>query len=285
LDKDNDLPKWFEGRTLVIATKHGKEKIIAPVIEKQLGVTCIVPENLDTDVLGTFTGEVERVDDPIETLRKKCLLGMASVGCDLAIANEGSFGEHPYIPFLPADEECMMLLDQRHQFEILVKEVSTNTNYFKGEFTSWHQLEGSLDTIGFPTHALIIKKSLYDFSYVKKGISNISTLKTIVIELLSSFGSVYIETDMRAMHNPTRQTVIEAAAQKLLNAILQQCPRCSSPGFGISDFNSGLPCSSCGTPTKSPISYLQTCKKCDYTAEKPSSKKWEDPMYCDYCNP
>ena len=33
----------------------------------ELGVKCFVAENFDTDLLGTFTGEVERKDDPITT--------------------------------------------------------------------------------------------------------------------------------------------------------------------------------------------------------------------------
>ena len=47
----------FKGRLLLIATKHKKEEIISPIFEKELGVRCVVPEHLDTDLLGTFTGE------------------------------------------------------------------------------------------------------------------------------------------------------------------------------------------------------------------------------------
>lgn len=54
----------FQGRKLLIATKHEKEKAIASIFEKELGVKCFVAPNLDTDTLGTFTGEIERKDDP-----------------------------------------------------------------------------------------------------------------------------------------------------------------------------------------------------------------------------
>ena len=54
----------FSGRKLLIATMHQKEKAIAGILEKQLGVKCVVPENFNTDLLGTFSGEVEREDDP-----------------------------------------------------------------------------------------------------------------------------------------------------------------------------------------------------------------------------
>jgi hypothetical protein len=57
----------FKGRSLLIATKHEKEQIIGPIFEKELGVTFSVPDHFDTDVFGTFTGEVERKADPITT--------------------------------------------------------------------------------------------------------------------------------------------------------------------------------------------------------------------------
>jgi hypothetical protein len=49
----------FKDCTLVIATMHGKEKVIAPLLVKALGVKIIVPENFDTDLYGTFSGEIE----------------------------------------------------------------------------------------------------------------------------------------------------------------------------------------------------------------------------------
>jgi hypothetical protein len=50
----------FEGRRLLIATKHHKEQVIAPVFEKELAVQCFTSDEFDTDSLGTFSGEIER---------------------------------------------------------------------------------------------------------------------------------------------------------------------------------------------------------------------------------
>lgn len=60
----------FTDRKLVIATKHSKETVIAPVLESGCGVKCIVPDDFDTDQLGTFSGEIERQDDPLKLLVK-----------------------------------------------------------------------------------------------------------------------------------------------------------------------------------------------------------------------
>jgi hypothetical protein len=61
----------FKGRSLLIATKHKKEEVIAPIFERELGVKCFVSADFDTDELGTFSGEIERKFDPITTARKK----------------------------------------------------------------------------------------------------------------------------------------------------------------------------------------------------------------------
>jgi len=46
----------FERRRLIIATKHQKEQVIAPLLENTLGVSCFIDESFDTDTLGTFSG-------------------------------------------------------------------------------------------------------------------------------------------------------------------------------------------------------------------------------------
>lgn len=66
----------FKGRSLVIATKYEKEKVIASLLEDALGVVCFIQDGFDTDTLGAFTGEIERKLDPISTARKKCLRAM-----------------------------------------------------------------------------------------------------------------------------------------------------------------------------------------------------------------
>jgi len=54
---------WFKGRSVVIATRHRKEAVIAPMLERGLGVHCLVSHDLDTDRFGTFSGEIARQDD------------------------------------------------------------------------------------------------------------------------------------------------------------------------------------------------------------------------------
>jgi hypothetical protein len=277
----------FLNRKLLIATKHNKEEVIAPLFEQQLGVSCFVTDVFDTDTLGTFSGEVQRKDDALSTLRNKCLLAMEKNNCELVIASEGSFGAHPSVFFAPADEEFMMLVDKRNKLEIIVRELSMHTNFSASKITSQTELLEFASRAQFPSHALIMKPSENNYARVVKGITNYEELKKNFEEFKSEFGSAYVETDMRANFNPSRMKVIENTAKKLLEAVQSKCPNCEFPGFVVTDALPGLPCGWCNCATRSTLSFLYTCKKCDYTKEVfyPHEKTKEDPTYCDFCNP
>ena len=277
----------FKDRKLVIATKHEKEKVIAPLLEKALSVSCFVNENFDTDILGTFTGEIERELDAIATARKKCLLAMELSNCDLGIANEGSFGPHPSMFFVNADDEFLIFIDKKNNFEIIARELSTATNFNGGEIKTEKELLAFAEAANFPSHGLILRKAKDDNNEIIKGITEINHLKAAFHKLFDKHESVYAETDMRALYNPSRMKVIEAATQKLIIKINTLCPQCNKPGFGITDAKRGLACALCGSPTNSTLSYLYVCQHCKYTKEEmyPHKKATENPMYCNYCNP
>jgi hypothetical protein len=277
----------FNGRKLIIATKHGKEKVIAPIVEKELGVKCFVSLDIDTDILGTFTGEIERKDDPVASARNKCLMAMELTNCDLAIASEGSFGPHPNLFFVPADDEILIFIDKKNGLEIIVRELSAETNFNGSVINTEKNLLAFAAKANFPSHGLILRKSKEEYGEIIKGITCAEQLIKVFTKLMNDFGTAFVETDMRAMYNPTRMKVIENAANKLSKKINALCPVCDMPGFSITDVKEGLPCEICNYPTRSTISYIYTCQKCNYKNEVkyPKGKKTEDPMYCDLCNP
>ena len=277
----------FKGRYLLIATKHEKEKVIAPILEKELGVQCFITSDFDTDELGTFTGEVERKDDPITTARNKCLMAMELANCDLAIASEGSFGMHPTIYFAPADDEFLLFIDKKNDLEIIARELSMETNFNGSEIKTEKELQEFATNANFTSHGLILRKSENDCIEIVKGITDEEQLKNTFHHLIAHYGTAYVETDMRAMYNPSRMKVIEKATRKLVEKIKSLCVKCESPGFGITDRKEGLPCEQCNFPTRSTLSYIYSCQKCNYKKEEqyPNGKQIEDPMYCDICNP
>lgn len=282
-----DMKTIFEGRKLLVATKHQKEKAIAPVLESALGTRCFVHENFDSDELGTFTGEVERLDDPLTTVRKKCLRAMEQANSELAVASEGSFGPHPQLFFFPCDDELLMLIDKKNNLEIVARELGTDTNFGAKILQSEQDLVDFAEGVMFPSHGIILRKAKDDFTGMVKGIMDKTLLLKTFHELKKISETVYAETDMRALYNPTRMKVIERAAQKLATKIKSKCPQCDAPGFDVTEVKPGLPCSWCGTLTRSTLSYISRCSKCIYSTEEmyPNKKNTEDPMYCDICNP
>lgn len=279
--------KIFSNRKLLIATKHHKEKVIAPLFEKELGVRCFTSNKFDTDTLGTFSGEVSRKDDALTTLKKKCILAIEKNHCDLVIASEGSFGVHPSVFFASADEELMMLIDTKHDLEIVAREISLDTNFNASVITNQSDLLAFAQRVQFPSHALIMNPAENNYSKIVKGINNLESLKKHFEEFTNEFGKAYVETDVRAQFNPTRMKVIEKVAQKLLQNVQSICPNCKTPGFTITKAIPGLPCNWCKSPTASTLSFLYKCSKCDFTKEDlfPHQKNTEDPTYCDLCNP
>jgi hypothetical protein len=277
----------FQNRKLIIATKHDKEKVIAPLLEAALGVVCYVNKDFDTDTLGTFTGEITRELDPIATARKKCLMALELADCDLGIASEGSFGPHPSLFFVNADDEFLIFIDRKNNLEIIARELSTETNFNGREIKTEQELLDFAESVNFPSHGLILRRSKNDTDDLIKGISNMIQLKEAYRTLKDKSDSIYAETDMRAMYNPSRMKVIEAAARKLVEKITALCPQCNMPGFGITDAKRGLKCKLCGSATKSILSYISVCQHCHFSSEElyPNNKTTEDPMYCDYCNP
>ena len=277
----------FQDRKIIIATKHQKEKVIAPILKQELGVICFVDETFDTDLFGTFSGEVKRELNPIATAREKCLSAMKKNNCDLGIASEGSFGPHPYLHFLNTDDELLVFIDMQNKIEIIVNELSTSTNFHGMQINNLVELFDFANQVKFPEHGIILKNSKDNFKEIFKGIVDFESLEKTYKYLDTKYQSVFAESDMRALYNPTRMKVIEIATYKLIQKIKSVCPKCNFPGFGITDAIKGLKCSLCGLPTNSILSYIYKCQHCYYTKEElyPNSKKLEDPMYCNYCNP
>lgn len=282
-----DWKAYYQGKPLIVATKHHKEKVIGPIFQQEFGFQYLASDRLDTDLMGTFSGEVERIGSPIEVAREKCQKAMEIHGIDVAISSEGSLGVHPQYLFVPAATEILMFKDRVNDIEITVQLITTETNFSGIEIKAMDELPSFLEQVKFPSHALIIKKSREDVDPIEKGIMDESRLYELVDTYLKSFGSCMLETDMRAMNNPTRMNQIKKLTYQLVEKINSFCPQCSFPGFSIMEVQRGLLCSQCFRPTSSIFKSIYRCQKCLYEEEKfyPAARYLEDPMYCDYCNP
>jgi hypothetical protein len=281
----------FTNRVAVVATMHQKQRVIAPLLEQKLGVKVIVPQDFNTDIFGTFTRVIKRPDTQIATARLKAKKALDVTGESLAIASEGSFVPHPSIPFITSNREIVIFLDQENDLEIIGEEFSTDTNFNHQVVESLEQAYNFAKKVGFPQHGLVVMydESPKDNSEIIKGITTEKQLVEAVNHALvnSLRGKVHIETDMRAMYNPTRMKNIESATHNLIRKINTLCPNCSTPGFDITRRIKGLPCEMCGIPTALTRAVIYQCQKCGFSQEKlyPEGKEFAEPALCIYCNP
>ncbi len=268
----------FKDRVAVLATMHCKEEAIAPILESEIGLKVQVPTNFDTDRFGTFTREIARSGDQLEAARKKALSAIEHTGLSLAIASEGSFAPHPAFLMLPCNRELVVLIDTLNDLEVIGEAISTETNFNHRSVSNFDEAYQFAIGAGFPEHKLVV----IDREKILKGIGDFDQLREAV-----SSGIVHLETDMRAMNNPTRMKAIAQATRDLAEKLKQCCPNCSTPGFTVSGVKRGLPCSWCGSPTDSIVAEIYQCRKCGFEQDKlyPDGKQTAEPMYCPYCNP
>lgn len=274
--------EFFNGRKAVIATKHGKETVMQPLLHKQLGVDCFTIPGFDTDHFGTFTGEVERVLSPKDTLRAKINAALDMSPQDLGFGSEGSFGPHPHIPFIPCDVEWVMMIDRKHNLEIVASHLTTETNFRQESISNIKELNAFLRKVNFPSHGVILKQE--NNVEIRKGINHWGNLFQALQELRLGSNVLTIETDMRALFNPTRMQVIGTTTQLLIDKFLQQCPVCLMPGFGEEQNIGGLPCELCGTATDLVKQRIVVCQHCQHQVSYEVDKR-ASPMYCNQCNP
>lgn len=282
---------WFEGRSLVIATMHQKEQAIAPLVETTLGVRVVVPTAFNTDAFGTFTRDVPRAGTQLEAARRKAEAALDHTGETLAIASEGAFMPHPAIPWISCNREVLLLIDRQHNLEIVAEQIATQTNHDHRLVSSVEEALDFAEKVGFPSHGLVVmpQAETSDSEAIVKGIRTHQDLVTHVQAALqaSPKGTVHLETDMRAMHNPTRMQVIAQTTQALLEAIASTCPDCGCPGFSVVEKTPGLPCGLCGAPTPYIYRTRSECQRCGSSRETlfPDQIQTADPAHCSYCNP
>lgn len=285
------ISQLFNQRVAVLATMHQKEKAIAPLLQQDLGIKVIVPENFNTDIFGTFTRDIKRVNTQIATAKLKAQKAMEITGKTIGIASEGSFAPHPSFPYIYANREIVIFLDQINNLEIIGEEFSIETNFNHQIITNITEAEEFAQKVGFPEHGLVVWFGEDENSQTEiiKGIITQEQLQASVNFGLqkSPNGQVHIETDMRALYNPTRMKNIAKATQSLLKKINTCCPQCSTPGFSLTERIAGLPCEICHQPTSLTLAAVYECQKCGFSQEKifPDGLDFADPSQCLYCNP
>lgn len=286
-------PARYAGRRVALATRHGKERAIRPAVTRHLGATLVVPPDLPTDALGTFTGEVERPGSAEAVVRAKARMGADAAGLSLAIATEASFGPDPFVPFVAAHHETAIFLDLEAGIEVEEALVRHDTNLRHIDLADDPppaDLDAFLEAARFPSHGLIVRPAgPVVVDGVTRDVLDRAALAAAIerARRRSRDGLVRIETDMRAHRNPARMAGLAELAERLLARVATGCPACGRPGFGRMRVETGLPCAWCGTPTDRIREVIEGCAGCGLERRRPRTDgaTTADPGACPTCNP
>ena len=278
----------YSENCIIIPTKHAKSQAIMHNFWDILGAR-VIEYVVDTDRLGTFSGEVERQGTALECAKRKCEWSLEMLGdkAEYLLASEGSFGPHPLIPFMPCDHEILYFIDKNRNFHLYLSLLSEKTNYRMQEIDSLEELQLFASKAKFPSHALILRPMNIDNPIIFKGLNKKESLEDAYEEAQKLSNKVWVETDMRAHMNPSRMNVIKQLAGDLARRLKTHCPSCSIPGWGQIQIEKGLECNGCGLKTQMVKHEIFGCTKCEYKEIKERSDgiKYADPGQCQYCNP
>ena len=272
--------------TVAFLTQHGKETLVKPILEPALGCQIVLAQGFDTDQLGTFTGDVPRLQSQLDTAREKARIGRELCGTTLSLASEGAFVPDPFSGLMPWNIEVLMWTDSARQLEV-VGIAQGPARHAQRSVRSWAELEAFAHEAGFPQHRLVVRSAAADSNFVRKGIDHWQDLQSAFeqCQQLTALQRVDVESDLRAFCNPTRQSMIQRACHDLLQKLQSHCPSCDTVGFSVTHAVAGLRCQTCHSPTRLAQAHVWACQACGYTKEVPSLQSRADPSRCDHCNP
>ncbi|WP_156140986.1 DUF6671 family protein [Sphingomonas sp. 37zxx] len=280
----------YAGERAILATMHAKERAIAPIAARFLGLRVEVASGIDTDAFGTFSREVPRTGSALAAARAKIDAAFAAMpDAHIALASEGSFGPHPYLPFCPLQQEIVVLVDRVAGIELVGQYATPDTNFSHAVITSIEQGLAFAQRIGFPDHGVIVMgcrdgQPAHELGLVKDAVTW-PALTAAIEACLAGGGGAFVETDMRAHRNPRRMRAIRRATIDLARRGRSQCPDCRRPGFAVTERLPGLPCGWCGEPTLLARAALWSCAGCGRREERRGDADKADPGQCAECNP
>ncbi len=284
------IGRQYHNVAAVLTSMHAKERVIGPVVREELGLIVEVAIGINTDQFGTFSREIERTGSQLDAASAKIAAGFEyAPSARVGLASEGSFGPHPYIPFLAIGRELILMVD-RSGLELTGYDETVETNFGHAVAPDLKAAYEFAQSAGFPGHGLIVSgcrdnKPAPDI-LLNKDVTDVAQLEAAVTEAVGRCGAAFVEADMRAHRNPTRMAAIERATRDLTRRFLSRCPSCDHPGFDIVERIPGLPCAWCGDPTSVIMAEVLACQSCGHKEERSvATKPAADPGRCNSCNP
>jgi hypothetical protein len=212
---------------------HAKERAVAPAFRRVLGADVVPVADLDTDVLGTFSGEVPRPDTLVETSLIKAELVFRTMDVDCAIASEGSYGPIDRLPLTASGVEVMAFVDRRRGVRLFETLATHRTNWKLLRFKAGDpSVPIVLRSMGFPEYGVFVICSS-NWDHPVKGLSSEEEVIAAMNREAgkSDDGMAVLVTDMRAHRNPLRMKVVRAHVVEARQAPAAALPELRGAGL------------------------------------------------------
>ena len=269
---------------VALITKHEKARWIAPYLAP-LGYDVFESSIFDTDILGTFSGEVERTLSPMDAALTKAKKACELTNTDWGLGSEGSFGGGPAPGMINWNDELLCLYQASTGIAIYAHAAGPTSIQ---DLTLNGRVPIKQKLLLYPKQLWILcsEKGVQEGvqKHIQKGLSAEQLLDSLEKITVSS-PKVTIEPDLRAMNCPERQQMIAKAAEDLVRRLSETCPECQAFNFVVKEKQSGLPCSLCTLPTEQAKSWTRVCDGCGFRTDEAVLQKSADPTYCQFCNP
>jgi len=274
----------YQNEPITFATMHGKELLAQHPFADALGANVVAPQQLNTDLFGTFSGEILRTSSPRSTALAKARRGMELEHTHYGLASEGTFSTG--FGTIVENTEVLVFVDDILGLELV--EGSITISPLPAGRTIRH-LDDALNyaaAVGFPEQRVILQTTHNGIATSFKNIGDRETLHRVGEKVFrEANNSVSIMPDYRAHHCPSRAAVIHTLCEQMAHRLATECPMCLTPGFGQLDVEPGVPCESCGTATNIIAADIHGCGKCPYRTRIGRPVKRAAPHWCNFCNP
>jgi hypothetical protein len=219
-----------DGPPVLIATMHGKERVLAPQLAA-LGFSVLLPVGYDTDALGTFSGDIRRQGSAFDAALKKASQACAATGIPRAVSSEGSYRPSQILFPGASNVELMAFVDLDKGFSCIEYLTDVPTCFVKGRVQP--------DIHAADTKSLLLAM---DWTNIKalvlpsdpifgirtenvfKGIGEVDALTKAmkICALNSDDGLVHLETDLRAHMNSTRMASVAQVGKLLAERLVRE---------------------------------------------------------------
>lgn len=267
----------YAGAVISVGTLHGKHTQFQPAFGRCHHATLHPTRTVDTDLLGTFTGETPRTLTPLEAATAKAHAALDESGGSYALATEASYAVAGGLFGPVIHEELVVFLDTTRGIRVTEQHRGFVTVAPPRTVHTHAEADAYLTRIGFPHQGVVLRA---DDVVVVKGITDRDTIRRALRR-----GPVTLEPDLRAHHNPARRRTLRRLSWTLTTRLHTPCPACDAPGYGITGTIPGLPCRWCGAPTRTARADLHSCPACTHHTTHPRPNTSADPATCDTCNP